>query len=70
MPDEQGVPYMPWMPSHGLGGALFNGWVDRHSVNCYFCGKLFDERDGCPADEWNNSDGGTVCPECLAEKTK
>jgi len=45
-------------------------WVDSHSVNCYFCGKLFDERDGLPADEYNDDDGGTICPECLAVKTK
>lgn len=37
-------------------------WVDSHSVNCYFCGQLFDERDGIPADSYNHNDGGTICP--------
>ncbi len=39
-------------------------WIDRHSVNCYFCGELIDERDCQPADEYNNDDGGTICPNC------
>ena len=43
-------------------------WIVNHSINCYFCGKLFDEREGYPADEFNNNDGGTICPECLKEK--
>lgn len=43
-------------------------WVDRHSVNCYFCGILFDERDGVPAGQWNNNDGGTACPECARQR--
>lgn len=43
-------------------------WVDRHSANCYFCGVLFDERDGAPADQWNNDDGGTACPECVRQR--
>ena len=40
----------------------------EHSVNCYFCGVLFDERDSCAADEFNNNDGGSICPNCLEAK--
>ena len=43
-------------------------WVDKHSVNCYFCGKLFDEREGVPADEFNDYAGGDICPECIKIK--
>jgi hypothetical protein len=43
-------------------------WIDKHSVNCYFCGKLVDERDCVPADPYNNNDGGDICPECLNKK--
>ena len=39
-------------------------WIVKHSVNCYFCGELFDERDGHPADTFNSNDGGEVCPDC------
>ena len=46
-----------------------SNWVDTHSVTCYFCGKLFDEREGQPADEFNDNDGGDICPTCLTEKT-
>ena len=45
-------------------------WIDSHSVNCYFCSNLFDERDGVPADKWNNNDGGTACPECAGQREK
>lgn len=45
-----------------------HGWVDKHSVGCYFCGVLFDEREGQNADEFNNGDGGSICPACLKEK--
>ena len=45
-------------------------WVDRHSVNCYFCHTLFDEREGYPADELNGNDGGTACPKCFKERHK
>ena len=43
-------------------------WVNGHSVNCYFCGWLFDERDGENADKYNNNDGGSICPFCLTFK--
>jgi len=43
-------------------------WIEKHSVNCYFCGKLFDEREGQDADSFNNNDGGSICPQCLKEK--
>jgi hypothetical protein len=42
--------------------------LDRHSVNCYFCGELVDERECIPADEYNNNDGGSICPLCLEDK--
>lgn len=42
-----------------------SNWIERHSVNCYFCHTLIDERDGYPADEFNGNDGGTACPQCL-----
>jgi len=38
--------------------------IDRHSVNCYFCGKQVDERDCVPADYYNGDDGGNQCPDC------
>ena len=41
-------------------------WVEKHSVNCYFCDELVDERECTPADEYNNNDGGEICPKCLA----
>ena len=40
-------------------------WIDRHSVNCYDCGALVDERDAVDGDEWTG-DGGSLCKECLA----
>lgn len=42
-----------------------DAWIDRHSVNCYYCGDLADERECEPADEYNGNDGGSVCPNCL-----
>ena len=35
------------------------------SVNCYFCGLLFDERDCFRADEYNEQDGGSICQKCI-----
>ena len=43
-------------------------WIDKHSINCYFCGTLVDERECMPADEYNNNDGGEICQPCLATK--
>ena len=41
---------------------------DKHSVNCYFCNDLVDERNCMPADEFNDNDGGDICPKCLKAK--
>lgn len=40
------------------------GWVDSHSVSCYFCGRQVDERECTPADDLNDNDGGDCCPDC------
>jgi len=37
---------------------------EGHSVNCYFCGKLADERECLAADGYNGGDGGSICEEC------
>ncbi len=61
------------MKYHVDGGEEYTGkeieqihdrWIDRHSVDCYFCGVMVDERECIPADEYNNSDGGDMCPTC------
>ena len=39
-------------------------WVDAHSVNCYFCQELIDERESFPADGFNQDDGGSICQGC------
>ena len=39
--------------------------IDKHSVNCYFCGELVDERECEDADEYNDHDGGSICPKCI-----
>lgn len=39
-------------------------WLDRHSVNCFFCEELVDERECTPADELNMNQGGSCCPTC------
>jgi len=44
--------------------------IDKHSVNCYFCGRLVDERECMSADEYNNDDGGDICPDCQKTQTK
>lgn len=41
--------------------------ADR-SVNCYFCGKVFDERDAVAADDYNGNDGGSICEKCVDER--
>jgi len=38
--------------------------IDKHSVNCYFCNELVDERECLPADNYNDNDGGDICPVC------
>jgi hypothetical protein len=35
-------------------------WIDRHSVNCHFCDRLYDDRESVA---WLK-DGGEVCPDC------
>lgn len=42
--------------------------IDKHSVNCYFCGELVDERECTPADDLNEKDGGSCCPKCREKK--
>jgi hypothetical protein len=42
--------------------------MGRHSVNCYFCGDLVDERQCQPADDYNGEDGGSICQLCLRSK--
>ena len=37
-------------------------WIDSHSVNCFICHKLIDERDCIPNP--NNDEGGEICPDC------
>tara|TARA_Y100000034_G_scaffold80473_1_gene96544 strand:- start:440 stop:649 length:210 start_codon:yes stop_codon:yes gene_type:complete len=44
---------------------LEDRWIERHSVNCYFCNALVDERNCLPADNYNGNDGGDICPTCL-----
>jgi len=41
--------------------------MDAHSVNCYDCGELVDERDCVNGDEYTH-DGGSLCPHCLAAR--
>ena len=43
-------------------------WIERHSVGCYFCGALGDERMWQRADPFNNDDGGHICDKCLELK--
>jgi hypothetical protein len=38
--------------------------IDRHSVNCYVCTELTDERHTQPADNYNGNDGGSICTLC------
>lgn len=45
-------------------------WQERHSVNCYYCGALVDERECQPADVYNHGDGGSICPECLVSRKR
>lgn len=41
-------------------------WVDRHSVNCWGCGQLVDERECIP----NTEDGGDICYECQQKEKR
>jgi len=45
-----------------------NNWIEKHSVNCYFCGTLVDERECMPADEFNDNNGGDICLNYIAKK--
>lgn len=42
-------------------------WIDSHSVNCYYCENLTDERECVPADPYNGNDGGSVCQPCIKD---
>ena len=42
--------------------------LDRHSVTCYFCHELVDERECSSADEYNDNDGGSICEPCIEDK--
>ncbi len=35
-------------------------WIDRHSVNCFICGELADERECCTG----KGGEGSICPRC------
>jgi hypothetical protein len=37
------------------------GWIDAHSVNCYKCGRLFDEREGYVG----KGGEGEICESCV-----
>jgi len=47
---------------------LSDSWVDSHSVHCYFCEALIDEREAIRADKYNGDDGGMTCQSCADEK--
>jgi hypothetical protein len=47
-----------------------DAWIEKHSVNCYYCNGLVDERNCLPADDYNNNDGGDICPSCQKTHTK
>lgn len=38
--------------------------IDKHSVNCYYCGDLKDERECADAGDYNGNDGGSICRDC------
>lgn len=44
-------------------------WIDRHSVNCYDCGSIVDERDCVDGDEYTK-DGGSLCQQCLERRLR
>ena len=45
-------------------------WIEKHSINCYFCGELVDERECVPntKEYGGNNDGGEICPKCQKER--
>lgn len=43
-------------------------WIDSHSVNCYFCAELVDERECQRADKYNGNDGGSICLKCVVDQ--
>ena len=43
--------------------------LDR-SVNCYFCNELSSDSECIPADEYNDNDGGSICPQCVESEIR
>lgn len=39
-----------------------NNWIDKHSIDCSLCGKLFDERDAVRL-----YPEGQCCQECFED---
>ncbi len=39
-------------------------WIEKHSINCFECERLVDERDCLP----NPKGEGAFCPECAKQK--
>ncbi len=37
---------------------------DANTVDCWFCGELFPDKECSNADEFNNNNGGSVCRDC------
>ena len=52
-----------------LDGEDVYDWVDKHSVNCFDCGVLMDERECVPGDEITG-DGGSLCEACYEKRVK
>ena len=48
----------------GLNRKMTETEILKHSVGCYFCGDLVDERECTPADDYNGEDGGSMCERC------
>jgi hypothetical protein len=51
-------------------GVLIDGVPIERTVNCYFCGDFFDERECSPADAYNDNDGGVICDSCRRNKNE
>jgi len=48
-----------------------NDWILKHSIGCYRCGVLMDERGDCVPNEkeyGGNDDGGSLCPNCIGRE--